>query len=655
MIGLAGRARDARSALACALSLAAALALAAAVVTSPPDRVLAAALPYPAAWSGPGPCDASPDMVRAGAAPLSPAASFHGVYACGPRPGPDWTEPGVPAQIDLYGEWQGFQCSELSSRFFYLAYGLYAAGDGSWIADDAHARHPGDVQLVENNKGALPQVGDIVSLSAGTFGHTYVITGASNVDTTSGSEDVTILEQNYSRTGVRTLKVRGWDLQDPGFRVLRWAHALKDPWSGAGGAPAPGPALTYSSAGATSVDLDWSVWPAPTGAQEFDVYRDGRYVASTGRGVTRYTDTGLAPSSSHAYYVVAQGGTVTQAVSSPVVQVTTSSGAGSPRPGDGAFVRTPDGVVYRIAGGSPLRVDDWAPFGGRQPAAPIGWGAFHELPGAPADGTFLSIARTGITYVMAGGAPLFVSDWTPYGGPQPSIDVDAGDIAALRAAPADGTFLSVVGAADAYVVAGGAPLAVAGWGPYGGEQRTVAVNADTLAGMRQIPADGTMIREAGGTTAYVVAGGAPLRVTDWASYGGVRATVPVSASTIAHLGATPWDGTFLEVAGTAATFVVAGGAPLAVTDWGPYGGPQPAVLVSGGTVAGMRATPADGTFLQAVGTATAYVVEGGVATPINDWGPYGGPQSAVGVSPASIAALPEAASQRRPVVGRRDE
>ena len=67
----------------------------------------------------------------------------------------------------------------------------------------------------------------------------------------------------------------------------------------------------------------------------------------------------------------------------------TNSGGGA----EGSFVGTPDGKVYRIVGGAPLYVSDWAPLGGAQPVTPV-----SDLSGfaaVPADGATAVSAEDG--------------------------------------------------------------------------------------------------------------------------------------------------------------------------------------------------------------------------------------------------------------------
>ena len=101
--------------------------------------------------------------------------------------------------------------------------------------------------------------------------------------------------------------------------------------------------------------------------------------------------------------------------------------------------------VYRIAGGAPLYVSSWAGFGGAQPVEMLTPQDFAQLPPYPANGTFLT-TTTGLVYRVAGGAPILVTDWALFGAPQPSVTVDEWDLqnttnplAHLRPAPLDGT------------------------------------------------------------------------------------------------------------------------------------------------------------------------------------------------------------------------
>ena len=74
-----------------------------------------------------------------------------------------------------------------------------------------------------------------------------------------------------------------------------------------------------------------------------------------------------------------------------------SSGGGI---SEGSFV-SHGGHVYRIAGGAPIYVSSWDVFGGPQPTIALNNAQFNALAPYPADGTTVS-AREGAVYVFAG-------------------------------------------------------------------------------------------------------------------------------------------------------------------------------------------------------------------------------------------------------------
>ena len=92
---------------------------------------------------------------------------------------------------------------------------------------------------------------------------------------------------------------------------------------------------------------------------------------------------------------------------------------------EGAFVQpSGGGATYRIAGGAPIPVTDWAAVGGVQPVQTLSDSQFASLPARPREGTFLQSGATGRIWRVVKGVATYVPSWTPYGGPRPSIVVD---------------------------------------------------------------------------------------------------------------------------------------------------------------------------------------------------------------------------------------
>ncbi|MFJ8436112.1 hypothetical protein ACIQ9P_32905 [Kitasatospora sp. NPDC094019] len=257
------------------------------------------------------------------------------------------------------------------------------------------------------------------------------------------------------------------------------------------------------------------------------------------------------------------------------------------------------------------------------------------------DGTFVNVTETGQVFRMAGGAPIAVTDWNNVGGFQSYVNISQAQFNTLPTYPADGTALAA--GTGIYVVAGGAPIYVSDFSHVPGiAQRTVvdpaaldrAGTGGAFNHLRTVPVDGTAI--AGGVNGgvYVIAGGAPVYVSDFSHVPGIaqRTVVDETAVDLAgsggvynHLRAVPADGTFLNDGTTGQVYRVAGGAPIAVTDWANVGGFQSYTTVDTNALglAGsnttsyshLRRTPADGTVLRGYTTGKLYTVQGGHPTP----------------------------------------
>jgi surface antigen len=157
---------------------------------------------------------------------------------------------------------------------------------------------------------------------------------------------------------------------------------------------------------------------------------------------------------------------------------------GAPIPPDGTLVEY-QGAVYQLAGGAPVYVSTWATYGGQQPTTLLSSLQWDALPQYPRDGTFLRAAQTGQVYVVAGGAPIYVSTWATYGAQQPAIDVDQAALDKmsttspwnhLRAVPPDGTLLTAAQTGRVYITSGGVPSYVDSWSAFGGPQPTVTID-----------------------------------------------------------------------------------------------------------------------------------------------------------------------------------
>lgn len=221
----------------------------------------------------------------------------------------------------------------------------------------------------------------------------------------------------------------------------------------------------------------------------------------------------------------------------------------------GDFVRDAGtGIYYQMVGGAPVAFVSWAPFGGGKAVKMISHSVFLHLARYPTDGTFIRSAGSRNVFVIAGGAPVFVS--APYTLPRgarvtdvdPAVVVKAGLPGVwshLRAVPADGTFVRTAADGAVYRIAGGAPIWVDSFTPFGGPKHWVDIDPNTVAhgGMpgawshlKLRPVDNTYLKGIDSPKVYRVRAGHPEWVRSWASVGGVKAFTTVSTGSILRAG-----------------------------------------------------------------------------------------------------------------------
>ncbi len=278
---------------------------------------------------------------------------------------------------------------------------------------------------------------------------------------------------------------------------------------------------------------------------------------------------------------------------------------------NGDFVRLSGyAPVYRLAGGAPVYVSSWAAFGGGRPVRVLSSAQWRSLRSVPLDGTYLAATGTHSVYRVVGGAPVYVANWAHVGGSHPPTVVDASAIAHagagtvwshLRARVPDGTFLRTLDG-SVYRVAGGAPIYVSNWSAFGGSHPVQLVDFDAVShagfggvwkSLLGVPADGTYLSVNGSATIFRVAGGAPLFVSSRAPLGRASAPVKIDLQAVVHAGQAgkwahlrfyPASGTFVTGEPTHRVYRVIGGRAHFVPSWAPYGGPKPTVGINQPTI-----------------------------------------------------------------------
>lgn len=206
------------------------------------------ATPVHAAVQG-GTCTAFQGAVPLGAAYSDSVAT---VPACGPRPYPAGPQLNVYPYLGAPRATPGYQCVEFSERFIYYRFGLGAPGsringqlnpatDGDRVVDQYSALYPSKFTVEDASDAVELAQGDVLSLahtstfSDGFGGHTSVV--QSSTVSSSGTGQITVIEENASPKGTSTFNVQGWKIQGTGYTYIKWLHFNGLPVT----SPGPGP------------------------------------------------------------------------------------------------------------------------------------------------------------------------------------------------------------------------------------------------------------------------------------------------------------------------------------------------------------------------------------------------------------------------------
>lgn len=343
---------------------------------------------------------------------------------------------------------------------------------------------------------------------------------------------------------------------------------------------------------------------------------------------------------------------------------------------DGQFIQIgSDPSTWVIAGGAPIHVDSWAPYGGPRPVTWVMSSSAAQLATVPADGTFVATAGEGRVYQVVGGAFVYVDSWAPFGGPQPFTWIPPGAVTYagepgtrwwnLNKNPRDNTFVATAGEGKVYQLVGGAPIYVDSWAPFGGPQPYLWVSPGAIAGagtglwttLRRTVPNGYLVATAGEGRVYGFAGGAPIYIDRLDTFHDPKISAWVSPRAVSAAGTGPWsnlnrvpvDGTPLNTNAWPYSFVFVGGALVESNSYLP---PGPATADTGvaltmtlrvadeagtGPWSALRRLPADGTFIATHGEGKVYEIVGGAPVYVDSWDSVGGPKPFTWVSPGTVS------------------
>jgi hypothetical protein len=230
------------------------------------------------------------------------------------------------------------------------------------------------------------------------------------------------------------------------------------------------------------------------------------------------------------------------------------------------------------------------------------------------NGSYIVASDTGRVYVMAGGSPMYVSGWGAVGGPHAiNSTFTQAQIDTMPQYPADGTAIRNYGTGAIYVVAGGFGFAVTSLANIPNTS-WVDIDGSAVAQLRSQPGDGTVIRDYPTGSIYVVSGGAALAVTSLANIPYTSWT-NIDGWAITHqLRHYPTDGSAIVDHSTGTVYLIAGGAPMTVASFDNIPPITSLAYVDHWVLAnGLRRYPTDGTVIRDYVGGGIHVVAGGAA------------------------------------------
>ena len=242
------------------------------------------------------------------------------------------------------------------------------------------------------------------------------------------------------------------------------------------------------------------------------------------------------------------------------------------------------------------------------------------------NGSYIAASDTGRVYVMAGGSPMYVSGWGAVGGAHTiNAYYTQAQINGMPQYPADGTAVRNYASGGIYIVAGGFGFAVTSLSAIPPNTSWVDIDGSAISNqLRSQPADGTVIRNYGTGGIYVVSGNAAMAVSSLSNIPYTTWT-NVDGWAISHqLNQYPTDGSAIVDYSTSTVYIVAGGAATTVVSFANIPPVTSMAYVDHWVLANqLRQYPADGTVVRNA-SGGIYVMAGGAALAVSSLGnvPY---------------------------------
>lgn len=168
------------------------------------------------------PCDQYNYQHARGIKPVK-LTSWRGIEVCGPAPTTDNPVQFIPNPNKTTEN--EFECTELVKRYLLLLYDLPSvAAYGYQVVDNYTLAYPNLLKKITPDMHIFPVVGDVLSYGAASPGHTSIVIKVANQIASTGSADVTVIEQNIAglANGTETMHMSSWQMSGMGGTVAEW-------------------------------------------------------------------------------------------------------------------------------------------------------------------------------------------------------------------------------------------------------------------------------------------------------------------------------------------------------------------------------------------------------------------------------------------------
>jgi len=201
----------------------------------------------------------------------------------------------------------------------------------------------------------------------------------------------------------------------------------------------------------------------------------------------------------------------------------------------------------------------------------------------------------------------------------------------------DGSFVKTSSSDAVYEIVGKAALPVSNWIKVGGQKPVTIISSTQLLSYKKFPVNGKYIKAYGNNTVYITVGNSLIPLSSWNEVGGGKKVITIASNLIGtYFNSYPQDGSLLQGYGSKTVYVMAGGAPIAVSSWSAIGGPKSFTIVPKNFTSKLKSYPIKGTYIRGYLSKRVYLSSGNKLQYISSWQSVGGAKPSTNVDDWAI-------------------